>query len=90
MQHCKEIFTALMHSQDPEILKYSVIVKDASGDVTYFFWNFICYVLRVILSVNFNVFSIVVYDVTVEIRKLIQNVCHADLVYFLAGSYFLV
>ena len=40
----KNFFTVLMHSQDPEILKYTVIVKDASGNVTYFFW--------VILSVN--------------------------------------
>ena len=33
----KIFFTVLMHSQDPENLKYTVIVKDASGDVTYFF-----------------------------------------------------
>ena len=85
----KNFFTALMHSQDPEILKHNVIAKDASGDVACFFWNFVCHVLRVILSVNFKVFSIVVRVATVEIRKLIQNVCHADLVYFLSGSYFL-
>ena len=28
----KIFFTILMHSQDPEILKHTVIVKDASGD----------------------------------------------------------
>ena len=79
-------FSALPHSQDPETLKHTVIAKDASGDVACFFWNFICHLLRVVLSVNFNVFSTVVHVATVETRNLIQNICHANLAYFLAGS----
>ena len=89
-----DFFTMLVHSQDPCILKCTAIVKGMGGDGTRFFEGVGTFLLRDegCLSVTFNVcFNCRVYR-NGRNKKIccggIQNICHADLICFLAGSYF--